>query len=334
MTEAARVPRKVIVGSCIFDTYRDPFPGIHERIIEISDLLDKATVLAKEKFGRRSPDLFILPEDILGSKYSTDPDASFYHPDGPELLKLAELAAAHTLYLVVPFYSCHGSTIRYNSAALINRQGEIQGFYHKNHPVFAGISAGLARGFEQGVIKGTESPVFSCDFGRLGIQICFDMNFESGWRALAAGGAEIVAWPSESPQTILSAYRAFHNGYYIISSTTRLNATVFDPAGGIFDQIMEPDSILVQELDLSYEVLNWSAPLSDGKLLSARYGDRVGYRYYKGEDRGIFWSNDPLVPIDKMIQESGLESYHSFINRLASSLGDKIPLETIRETGL
>jgi len=161
----------------------------------------------------------------------------------------------------------------------------------------------------------------------LGIQICFDMNFESGWKSLADAGAELVAWPTESPQSILSSYRAFFYGYYIVSSSFRCNAGIFDPAGGLFARIEEPGSILVQEIDLSYALLPWSQPLRDGEALRDAYNDKVGFKYYEAEDRGIFWSNDPAIPVDTMIRNLGLERYGSFVSRLASALGDNMPFQ-------
>ena len=117
---------------------------------------------------------------------------------------------------------------------------------------------------------GKEEPVFQCDFGKLGIQICYDMDFDYGWGELARKGAELVAWPSQSPQTSQPACRAKHNHYYIVSSTWQNNASVFEPTGKIVSQVkwamgddkvegrqLTPpeDNILVQELDLSYAIL-------------------------------------------------------------------------------
>ena len=62
----------------------------------------------------------------------------------------------------------------------------------------------------------------------------------------------------------------------------------------------------MQELDLSYAILPWSGRLADGAALRKKYGEKVGFRYYRDEDRGIFWSNDPEMPIRRMIQSLGL----------------------------
>ena len=124
---------------------------------------------------------------------------------------------------------------------------------------------------------GRELPVFDCDFGKLGIQICYDMDFDDGWAELARRGAELIAWPTQSPQTSQPAFRARQGRCYIVSSTWRHNASIFEPTGKIAAQIKSPERILVQELDLSYAILPWSSKLQNGKALKNAYGDKVGY---------------------------------------------------------
>ena len=155
------------------------------------------------------------------------------------------------------------------------------------------------RTLEGGCSPGQDVPVFDCDFGKLGIQICYDMEFDYGWNELASKGAELIAWPTQSPQTSQPAFRAMQNRCYIISSTWRNNASVFEPTGKIPAQTLSPDSTLVHQLDLSYAILPWQPKLQKGEALRKKYGDKVGFRYYEDEDCGIFWSNDPQFPLPK-----------------------------------
>ena len=73
---------------------------------------------------------------------------------------------------------------------------------------------------------------------------------------------------------------------------------------------------MVQELDLSYAILPWSSKLKNGKALAEKYGDKVGYRYYEDEDRGLFWSNDPHMTIGQMCRSIGLSEAASEVNRI------------------
>ena len=58
------------------------------------------------------------------------------------------------------------------------------------------------RRFEGGCSPGQDVPVFDCDFGKLEIQICYDMEFDYSWNELARKGAEIIAWPTQSPADV------------------------------------------------------------------------------------------------------------------------------------
>jgi hypothetical protein len=176
------------------------------------------------------------------------------------------------------------------------------GIYRKVHLVVSGDRKTM----EGGSIPGKELPVFNCDFGKLAIQICYDMEFDRGWQDLARKGAELIAWPTQSPQTAQPAFRAMQPRCYIISSTWRNNASVFEPTGKIAAQVRPPEQVLVQELDLSYAILPWSSKLRNGKALKEKYGERIGFRYYEDEDCGIFWSNEPQVPVRQMVRALGL----------------------------
>ncbi len=113
-----------------------------------------------------------------------------------------------------------------------------------------------------------------------------------------------------------SAARARKHGFYIVSSTWRNNASIFEPTGKVVAQVRPTEHILVQELDLSYAILPWSSELENGKAFSKRFGDKVGFRYYEDEDRGMFWSNDPHKTIGQMVRELGITPEKEYFDRV------------------
>ena len=127
-----------------------------------------------------------------------------------------------------------------NAATLVGRNGEVVGTYRKVHLV-ASLET---QTMEAGATPGHELPVFNCDFGKLAIQICYDIEFDYGWRELARKGAELIVWPTQSPQTAHPAFRAAQQRCYIVSSTWRNNASIFEPTGRITAQIKPPESVL------------------------------------------------------------------------------------------
>ncbi len=311
-TRAARPPRKVVVGTVIFGPY-NTYNGLEDRMKELSGFVDAMADEAAQKYPGRGLDLAVLPETIVTTLHG--PASKRAIPlQGPVLETFGALARRHKTYLVVPFdLSEEGSSgpVYFNSAVLFDRRGTVAGIYRKVHPV-----AGLGHDdMENGITPGSEFPVFECDFGKIGIQICWDFAFDDGWQALADKGAELVVFPSQTPGTTRPAALAARHRYFVVSSCWRDNSTVYEPTGMVAAKITMPGKPLVHELDLSYAILGWSAPLQQGKALSDKFGDRIGYHYEHEQDVGIFWSNDPHTTIGEMTQSLGLEELDAQVAR-------------------
>lgn len=138
--------------------------------------------------------------------------------------------------------------------------------------------------------------------------------YDDGWEALARQGAEIVAFPSAAPHTARPAAAALRGGYWVVSSTPLNNASIFNPLGMVHARITS-GSVLVQEIDLSSAIVHWLPGLDEGRGLTARFGDRVGYVYYESEATGLFWSDDPATPISTMLAEAGFTEMAPYVER-------------------
>ena len=297
-----RPPRKVIVGTVV-QSFWGQYPGLQNRLDQLAGIVDQMAAQAEAKY-RRGLDLAVLPETAITGEAEGDALARSVPFEGAVREVFTRKAREHGCYIVVPTYLLDSKEKKRcsNAAILVGRKGEVLGTYRKVHLVVS-----LERGtMEGGATPGDALPVFDCDFGKLGIQICYDMEFDDGWTELARGGAELIAWPTQSPQTSQPAFRAREHRCYIVSSTWRHNASIFEPTGKIAAQIKPPQSVLVHELDLSYALLPWSSKLRNGEALRQAYGDRVGFHYYEDEDCGIFWSNDHKMTIGEMVRAIGV----------------------------
>jgi predicted amidohydrolase len=315
---SARPPRKVIAGT-VMQSYWVAHPGLSKRLAQLAANVDDLQSESKRQYGR-GLDLAILPEVAVTGETGPDVARTAVLLAGELQETFAAVARRHSCYVVVPTYLAEdGEGKGYsNAAVLFGRRGEISGIYRKMHLVVSEDG----RRFEGGCTPGREVPVFDCDFGKLGMQICYDMEFDRGWNELARKGAEIIAWPTQSPQTSHPAFRAMQNRCYIISGTWRNNASFFEPTGKIAAQIREPDRVLVRELDLSYAILPWHPRLQKGEALRRKYGDKVGFRYYEDEDCGLFWSNDPQVSIAEMARSIGVPEAEAMLERVRGIYGN------------
>ena len=311
-SRADHPPRKVVVGTVIFGPYGE-YPGLDERLKVLCGLVDAMAEEAKKSYPGRGLDLAVLPETTVTDTHG--PASQRAIPlRGPVLETFSVLARRHKTYLVVPLEIVEeGSSgpVYSNAAVLVDRRGEVAGIYRKVHPVAMVNHDDL----ENGITPGSEFPVFNCDFGKLGIQICWDMVFDDGWQALADKGAEIVVWPSASPATAQPSARAGRHRCFLVSSCWRSNSTIYEPTGLVAARIESPGKPLVHQIDLSYALLGWSAHLREGKAFRDKYGDRAGYHYEAREDLGMFWSNDPGTTIGEMVRTLKLEDIDDQIAR-------------------
>ena len=109
--------------------------------------------------------------------------------NGPTITALREAAKQAGVYVVAPLALYHDDlpVVPFNSAVLIDREGNVAGVYDKQH-LWA-----LERFYFRG---GNGTPVFQTDFGTIGIMICYDMGYPEVARMLALQGAQIVLCPS------------------------------------------------------------------------------------------------------------------------------------------
>jgi apolipoprotein N-acyltransferase len=293
-TKANQPPRKVIIGTVV-QAFWVKHPGLEKRLEELTAIVDRMAAESRKKYGR---------EVAVTGEVSGDIVATSVPFEGLVKETFTRKAREHRCYIVVPMYLLEDKEKRIcsNVAILVGREGQVVGIYRKVHLAVPTGSDSM----EGGTTPGKVVPVFQCDFGKLGLQICFDMDYDYGWTELARQGADLVAWPTQSPQTSQPAFRARQQHFYIVSSTWRNNASTFEPTGKITSQVTTPGQVLVQELDLSYAILPWSPRLRNGAALRNKYGDNVGFRYYEDEDLGIFWSNDPRVTIGQMFRSMNL----------------------------
>ncbi len=312
MGERNAGPRKILVGTAMHNMFC-PYPGLQTRLEELAGLVDRMAEEAAARYSGARLDIAALPEmAVNGGRKGSAAEVS--EPlEGPVLDVLGAKAREHLCHIVVPLYLADDrEQDRYsNAAALLGREGQVIGIYRK---VFAVIDRG-AETAEGGITPGSEFPVFDCDFGRVGIQICYDMAFDEGWEALRRKGTELIVWTTQWPGQIHPSSRALRGRCYVVSSTWRNNASLLDPTGTLLLEIRE-DGVFVEQIDLDYALLSWHPVLRNGAAFDERFGTRAGYRYSETEDWGIFWSNDPSTPIAEMVRELGLETREAEMERV------------------
>lgn len=256
------------------------------------------------------PDLVCLPEAFHNAGLAAGPVATAEPLDGPTVAAFARKARQAHCAIVCPIHTLENGRI-YNSAVLLDRSGTIAGVYHKRCPV---TSASDYTMLEQGVTPGDSLPVFDLDFGRLGIQICFDIGFPENWQALADQGARLILWPSAYDGGFPLRVYAFLHHAYVVSSTRTGRSRVIDPCGEPLCETTDRDPVAWRDINLDYLVYHWDWNMDVAQRIRATYGDAVDIRAWDpGSAHAIVEPVDPSITCARLQQEFGFESsaeYH------------------------
>lgn len=223
----------------------------------LADVLDQA--------GREKPDVILLTEVFTerGVK-GTVHDRSEPIP-GPLTYALGEKARQYRSYIIAGMLELDGEKT-YDTAVLIDREGQVAGKYRKTHLPLAEV--------EDGETPGSEYPVFDTDFGRIGILICWDYFFPETARILRLKGAEIVFLPiagdpSARHWDVTSRSRALDNGIYLVASVSEgADSRIIDPEGEVVAHTT--NGLAMADLDLNKESRLWwlSVGPADGEAKS------------------------------------------------------------------
>jgi predicted amidohydrolase len=130
--------------------------------------------------------------------------------DGPTIRALREAARSARMVLVAPIYELDAkSGRRFNTAVVIDEDGEVAGKYRKTHipagtneqgefieTFYYQASDGELGRWPKNISKNRYFPVFELSVGRLGVCICYDRHFPGVVEALARNGAELVVSPA------------------------------------------------------------------------------------------------------------------------------------------
>lgn len=265
-----------------------------------------------ERTLKQKPDLVCFPEGFIGHGNNVWKPESV---PGPTTDAFARLAREHRCYVICPIPTARDGKM-WNSAVVIDRGGNILGIYDKAHPVTS--SPDYTR-FEtgpeakQGLFPGGDPPVFDLDFGRVGIQICFDAGFPETWEALARKGAKLVFWPSAyDGGFVMQAYACMHH-YYVITSVNQSRSRIIDPCGRAAASTDARAHFVVQDINLDFVVahydFNWGIP----DRIMDTYPGRVKITSYLEDAHFIIEPTDPTLTTEQIRAQFGFEpssQYH------------------------
>ena len=188
--------------------------------------------------------------------------------DNPALARCAGIARETGLFLHLGSLAVALPDGRFaNRSVLFRPDGAIAASYDKIH-LFDATLPGLRDYRESDTYAGGERAVVAEAAGlRVGMTICYDVRFPALHRALAVGGAELIAMPAaftvptgEAHWEVLLRARAIETGCYVVAAAqagrhengraTHGHSMIVDPWGRILGQLGgDGAGLLVAEID-------------------------------------------------------------------------------------
>lgn len=261
---------------------------------------------------RLNPDIICLPEAFtsVGVSYTRAEDVA-EELDGPTVREFSRKAIEGNCYIICPILTKREGNVM-NSAIVLDRDGDIVGIYDKVHPVTSSPDYTV---FEGGVTPGKDFPVFDLDFGRIGIQICFDICFPEGWFQLKLKGAKIVFWVSAYNGGFpLRAYACINN-YYVVTSVRTEKAMIIDPCGRVVAQTDHWVNMILYDLNTDFIICHYDFNYSIPDLIVSKYRDEVRIRSYGDDSLFVVEPLDDSIKTKELQVEFGFESLQQYVER-------------------
>lgn len=157
-------------------------------------------IIAVIENAAATTDLLVLPE-LATTRYDIRRGIGDVapQPGGEDFQRITDAVRRADLVLVLGFLERQKET-HFNSAIVLDRDGSSAGVVRKTH-LFAGETKVFAAGE---LLEPVDTSV-----GRLGVQICYDMEFPEVCRTLAMKGAQILVASSAN----MHPYTAYHEVY-------------------------------------------------------------------------------------------------------------------------
>lgn len=167
--------------------------------------------------------------------------------DGPSFEAMAKFATENRINVIYGYPESRNGKI-YNSANLIDSEGRLKGTYAKTR---------LFEGEKENFTPGSGYPVFDTDIGRIGMLICYDIEFPEPARRLAVKGADLIVCiaanmaPFHRLHARFSLIRAVENSVPVAYCNFTGNDDKFEYTGrsGLYEPSVELLSSPVDDMD-------------------------------------------------------------------------------------
>ncbi len=260
-----------------------------------------------DRIAAEKPDIITLTENFNTHRVPGSSREKAEPIDGPTMQRMQAKAKEHQCYIVPGFVEHRGDSL-FNTAAVIDRNGDVVGQYDKIHPTEIEL--------ENGILPGTTAPtVIETDFGRIGCQICFDANWHHDWEGLTGAGAELILFLSAYPagRTLNSMATIYHAP--IVAANTPTCCSIIDLDGLTLTRQGIYRDWVIADLQLDTPLFHLDFQFDKMEQIRVKYGERIEVRVYEEEAWWRILPKDPSVDVPAIIREFELVTFDDYMAR-------------------
>jgi predicted amidohydrolase len=257
------------------------------------------------------PDLIVVPEacDRPGG-FGAGKLREYYKVREDQVQQFfASIARENNCYIVYSAYRVMPDGSRRNSSVLIDRKGSVTGIYNKNHPTISEI--------ENGTLCGRESPVIECDFGRVAMAICFDLNFDELRLKYAKAKPDLIIFSSMYHGGLMQNYWAYSCRSHFVGAIAGRAAPseIRDPLGRIIASNTNYFNFAVARVNLDCELAHLDYNWERLRKLKAKYGPKVTISDPGCLGSVLISSEHETISTGEMIKEFQIELLDDYFAR-------------------
>jgi beta-ureidopropionase len=254
------------------------------------------------------PDFVCLPETFPFThvEKQTTPDEKVSISERA-LGRLSEFSRQNNCYTICPVYTRrNGKT--FNAAVVFDRSGNRIGSYEKIHLAEYEINDGFTCG-------NIFQPAIKTEFGPIGIQICYDIEWDDGWTMLRKQGANIIFWPSAFAGGKCLNTKAWEHKCVVSSATNKNTAKLCDISGEVIAQtgIWNPN-LFCAPVNLEKVFLPTWPAVEHFPQIQKKYGRKVQITNFHEEEWTVIESLSSDINVKDILKEFGLKSQEEIIS--------------------
>jgi hypothetical protein len=251
------------------------------------------------------PDLIVLPEYC---DLSDEGEAYLMVRKNQILDYFSSVAKKNNCYISFGMKREEKKGLWRNSCVVIDRNGGVAGIYNKNFPTIEEMKSGIKACYE--------APVINCDFGKVAIAICYDLNFDELRLQYVREKPDLIIFSSMYHGGVAQSIWAYTCRAYFIGSVYRQNPSeIRNPMGQVVATSTNYFDFAVARINLDCELVHLDYNWEKLAALKEKYGTSVTV-IDPGELASVLITSESgKTTVDQMIKEFGIEKLDDYINR-------------------